>query len=88
MNTEVKAIQLLHPLLNVPAVAKCVGYYVGKNGRNIGMELQFPDGHRCKLTYGEIAKLQKSAETEEMEQQAAVDLTALELFRGGANGHA
>lgn len=51
--------ELQHPLHQVPAVAQVVGYYV-KNGRNVGEELQFCDGHRCKLTYAEITKLQQA----------------------------
>lgn len=53
---EVKIIYLLHPLHKVPAVAQRVGYYTHE-AKVIGYELQFPDGHRCSLTYAEIGQL-------------------------------
>ena len=54
--TEVKLIYLLHPNEEVPAVAQRVGYYT-EAAKVIGYELQFPDGHRCHLTYAEIGDL-------------------------------
>lgn len=59
-----KTKQLLHPLLHVPAVATIVKDWM-VNGRYHGLELQFPDGHRCLLTFAEIAALQAAVEVEE-----------------------
>ena len=56
IKTEVKIIYLLHPNERVPAVAQRVGYYT-EAAKVIGYELQFPDGHRCHLTYAEIGDL-------------------------------
>lgn len=56
IQTEIKMIHLLHPIERVPAEAQRIGYYL-QAGRAIGYELQFPDGHRCKLTYAEIGEL-------------------------------
>lgn len=53
---EVKIIYLLHPIQKVPAAAQRVGYYT-ETAKVIGYELQFPDGHRCQLTYAEIGHL-------------------------------
>lgn len=52
-----KALHLNHPILNVPAMARILGYYSQK-GANVGLELQFADGHTANLTYQEIRKLQ------------------------------
>lgn len=63
-----KTRELLHPIHRVPAVADVVGYYLDPvTSRNIGEELQFCDGHRCKLTYAEIQDLQvETAVSEEV----------------------
>lgn len=54
---QLTAVALRHPLLNCPAVARPLDYYrVG--GRNIGLVLQFADGHTASMTYKEIARLQ------------------------------
>lgn len=53
--------ELQHPLHQVPAVAVQAGHY-RQNGRNIGLELQFCDGHRASLTYDEIEELQRAAQ--------------------------
>lgn len=58
-----KTKELLHPIQNVPAVATIVSDWM-KNGRFIGLELQFPDGHRCKLTFAEIQAAQAALEEE------------------------
>lgn len=52
-----KIIHLQHPTLHVPAEALQVGYY-REAGRIVGLELQFADGRRMKLTFAEIADLQ------------------------------
>jgi hypothetical protein len=60
MNTTVekKTRQLRHPLHNAPATATVEGFYHDPDtGRNVGEVLQFPDGHRASLRYGEIAEL-------------------------------
>jgi hypothetical protein len=57
MVVELKAVHLQHPLLGCPAMAEFADYYL-VNGRNVGMVLQFPDGHRASLTYAEIESLQ------------------------------
>ncbi len=62
-----RARELMHPLLNVPSVATVVGFYIGAAGRNIGEELQFCDGHRCKLTYTEIGALVDALEAHELD---------------------
>lgn len=56
IQTEIKVIYLLHPVKQIPAEAQRIGYYL-EAGRVVGYELQFPDGHRCKLTYAEIGEL-------------------------------
>lgn len=61
MKTEIKIIFLNHPLHQLPSVGKRVGWY-HKNGRAVGYELQFPDGHRCKLTFEEIRELMSAEE--------------------------
>lgn len=71
-----RARELMHPVLSVPSVATVVGYYIGAHGRNIGEELQFCDGHRCKLTYNEIGKLQDALEAYELDFELTV--TAVE----------
>ncbi len=50
-------IELQHPLLHVPAVADVLRAWQ-ENGRVIGHELLFPDGHHCHLTKAEIEALQ------------------------------
>jgi hypothetical protein len=50
-------INLLHPLLTVPATAAILGLWQ-ENGRVIGLELCFPDGHHTHLTFQEIEELQ------------------------------
>lgn len=50
--------ELQHPLHQVPSVAVKKGYYQ-QNGRAVGLELQFCDGHRASLTYDEINALQR-----------------------------
>ena len=49
-------IYMNHPVQDVPSVAERVGYYY-EGIKVVGYELQFPDGHRCKLTYREIRVL-------------------------------
>ena len=49
-------IYMQHPVHHVPSVAERVGYYY-EGIKVIGYELQFPDGHRCKLRYAEIRAL-------------------------------
>lgn len=51
------AVLLRHPLNDCPAVAQPVDYY-RLRGRNIGLVLQFADGHTANLSYKEIAVLQ------------------------------
>ena len=51
------AVHLRHPLLGCPASASVKGRYV-KDGRNVGLVLQFADGHTASLTYDEIGRLQ------------------------------
>ena len=58
-----KTIHLTHPIHNCPAVADVTGYH-RENGRNIGLKLQFPDGHTASLTYTEIGELQDGPTTE------------------------
>lgn len=57
--TKLKVItrQLRHPLYGVPAIAKQIGYWY-ENGRNIGLELEFLDGHHCHMTYQEVEAAQ------------------------------
>jgi hypothetical protein len=50
-------INLHHPLLTVPATADILGLWQ-ENGRFIGLELCFPDGHHTYLTFQEIEELQ------------------------------
>lgn len=59
--TNVQRIDLMHPLVNVPASAHQVGWYT-ENGRTIGLKLEFPDGHTAHLTYAEIRELKDAAE--------------------------
>lgn len=59
LNATVKLIHMMHPIQDVPAMAQRIGYYM-KNGRNVGYELQFPDGHTCYLTYAEIGELMEA----------------------------
>lgn len=56
------ALHLRHPLQDVWAVARIVGAWVGKVGEQLGYVLQFPDGHRCSLTFEEIRQLQENTE--------------------------
>ena len=49
-------IYMNHPVHDTPSVAERVGYYYD-GLKVIGYELQFPDGHQCKLTYQEIRVL-------------------------------
>jgi hypothetical protein len=62
---EIAAVHLRHPLLpNCPATAAVVDWY-RINGRNAGLILAFPDGHRAALTYDEIAALQEDEDEHE-----------------------
>lgn len=56
---NIAAVHLRHPLTGCPAVADPVRYYQ-QNGRNVGLVLQFPDGHTASLSYSEIGELQRS----------------------------
>lgn len=57
-----KTRELIHPLLDVPAVAVEVDYW-RRNGRTAGLVLQFCDGHRASLTFAEVERLQEAAKT-------------------------
>ena len=57
---------LRHPLTNTPATAAAVGYHT-QAGRAVGLVLQFPDGHRCHLTYNEIGNLQEVTHEEKLD---------------------
>lgn len=59
---EVKAYHLRHPLTNKPAIAQFRGYWIGRNGRNVGLYLKFDDGEK-KLTYRQIRTLQEGVTT-------------------------
>lgn len=61
-----KTKSLMHPVLRVPAIADVVGDWM-KNGRYHGLELQFPDGHRVKMSFSEIGEAQAALETEAAE---------------------
>ena len=50
-------VQLTHPILGCPAVASIADWY-RQNGRNVGLILEFPDGHTASLSYSEIEALQ------------------------------
>lgn len=56
--TEIKQIELRHPINHCPATAVQTAYYF-ENGRCAGLVLLFPDGHTASLTYAEIRELQK-----------------------------
>jgi len=71
LQTEIKVIHLLHPIQRAPAEAQRIGYYT-QAGRAVGYELQFPDGHRCNLTYAEIGKLIEADEAYGREEETAV----------------
>jgi hypothetical protein len=52
-----REVRLMHPTLNVPAVATSTSYYRSHAGRAIGLVLVFADGHTASLTYAEIGQL-------------------------------
>jgi hypothetical protein len=52
-----REVRLMHPALNVPAVATSTNYYRNHAGRAIGLVLHFVDGYTASLTYGEISQL-------------------------------
>jgi len=60
-----KSYDLIHPLHGVPAVATQEDYW-RENGRAVGLVLQFCDGHKTHMTYGEIeaARLASALELE------------------------
>lgn len=60
---EVHTVALRHPLNGCEAVATQAGYYQ-KNGRAVGLVLEFADGHRASLSYAEIRQLQQGEETD------------------------
>lgn len=62
--------ELQHPLHQVPSVAVQKGYYQ-QNGRAVGLELQFCDGHRASLTYDEIDTLKRAVRPPADAQTAA-----------------
>ena len=54
---SVYTLELCHPLLAVPATASMIDLWQ-ENGRLLGLELRFPDGHHTHLTFLEIGDLQ------------------------------
>ena len=54
-----KTMELQHPLHDIPAIADVLGDWL-ENGRAVGLELQYPDGHHTFLTFQEIQELQAS----------------------------
>jgi hypothetical protein len=65
--------ELQHPLHQVPSVAVKTGYYQ-QNGRPVGLELQFCDGHRASLTYDEINKLKRAIRPPADTQKAVITI--------------
>ena len=59
MIKQAHMIELAHPILDVPATADILGFW-RENGRLLGLELHFPDGHHAFLTFQEIQELQTS----------------------------
>lgn len=57
MTTKTDMIELNHPIFEVPATADILGFWQ-ENGRLLGLELHFPDGHHTFLTFQEIQELQ------------------------------
>ena len=63
IQTEIKAIRMVHPKKGVLVYAKQVGYFIDPaTGRNAGLRLEFPDGQVASLTYDEIRQLQSDAD--------------------------
>ena len=60
--TPIQAYNLLHPLLNVPAVATVAGWYA-ESGRVVGLKLEFACGHTANLRYDEIRELTADCES-------------------------
>ena len=71
-----KTYHLMHPLLDVPAVATQVGYW-HENGRLAGLILLFPDGQTASLTFAEMRESQVKAQ---VWARAEADYLASELF--------
>jgi len=66
-------VALRHPLNHCPAAAEQVGYYQ-RNGRAVGLVLQFADGHRASLTYTEIRELQRVEDDTAVPSQPALPM--------------
>lgn len=58
IKTEVKLVQLRHPINDQTTMGQKVDWY-HHNGRCVGMVLLFSDGHQASLTFSEIAELQE-----------------------------